>query len=364
MLDTLKPLTGPVFPYGTFCVDAEVCERYAQDYARARSYPLPARLPSHHPLLQRLEGTYPLAYEIPPWWHACVSQMKSKALRQVLATISPAEFRTGCLEQLRWKAFRATLSADERRQVPTSPKIATLLEQTEWEVPFGTRGPVDAPEQLKLVISTRPHEFLYMSNGWEWRSCQHFDDGSENQCLPGNFYDTGVAVAMLLPAHMQVEEPSSVLARTTLRVFRANEQTVVAIGRTYHNNATLALLLVSRLATLLDEQYLTWGFMSEVNTLSDCRHGLLGPALLQRLHWGAWGESEACWFPDSWHLPYIDGGEHDWQSHWEKQTDEYFCMHLSATIMLMHPRPHLSLSTHTRRAITGLASVGMLPLAQ
>ncbi|MGH2508624.1 MAG: hypothetical protein ACRDHZ_14665, partial [Ktedonobacteraceae bacterium] len=102
------------------------------------------------------------------------------------------------------------------------------------------------------MLLTQPLDFLYMSNSSEWHSCQHFRHGSANEHLPGNFYDTNVAVASVLLPQTHVEEDAAVLARTTLRVFSSQEgQTIIALGRTYHNDETLAYLLLSRLAALL-----------------------------------------------------------------------------------------------------------------
>jgi hypothetical protein len=359
MLETIRSQTGPCFPYGTFAPEAEFREQYALDYTRAHFYPLPDRLPSHHPLLQRLTGVYPLSYALPPWWQSCLETIRRPELRHLLSGVSPAEFRAGCVEATRWKTFREGLSPEERHQVPSSPRIAGLLENSEWAYQFKERGAVEAPEQLKLIISTHPRDFLYMSNGRDWRSCQHFHNGQENHRLPGNFYDTGVAIAMLLAADTRVEDEHAVLARTTLRVLRSAGHTVVGLGRTYHNHGTLALLLLARLSALLDNQYLSWGFLSETETLYMCQEGLLGPALRQRLDGEVWAESEPFWLPEDWHPPYVDGGEHEWQTHWGRYVEDYTCKHLEVSLMRVQPRPFLQVCAEIRQAITRLCSQGM-----
>lgn len=340
--------TDIVFPYGTFPVDEAFRGRYTQDYLGAGSYPLPTHLPSHHPLLRQIEGTYLLENALPPWWPACVAQVRPEALRPLLSSISAHEFRTGCIEQARWKAFRESLSNEQRRALPSSPKIAALVEYTGWAPYFGSRGPIDTPDQLSLVISTHPRDFLYMSNGHEWHSCQHFSNGCQNHRLPGNFYDTGVAVAMVLVPNTNVEAEASVLVRTTLRVFPHQGKILVVIGRTYHNNETLALLLLCKLAEIFDAQKLCWGFMLDVNTLAYCEEGFLGPALAKRLEQSIMVDSEPFWLPRSWYPPYIDGGDHDWLYDREAESQEYLRPWLNATVKLMRPLASHLLSTSTQ----------------
>jgi hypothetical protein len=329
--------TEHLFPYGTFPVDPALSACYTQHYSRAHRYPLPNQLPSHHPQFSHLVGVYPLQYSLPPWWHTYITHAKSDLFKPLLSSVSAQEFRAGCFDQARWKAFRETLSDEERRRLPQSPKLVQVLEGTGWSGRFGNRGPADTPDDCRLVISTQPLDFLYMSNGREWHSCQHLWNGGENQHLPGNFYDTGVAVAMVLPPDKHVEDDASVLARTTLRVFRHKERPVVAIGRTYHNNETVAFLLLCRLAEIFDAHHLTWGLMIEVNTLDYCEEGLLGPALAQRLDKDVLVAGEPCWFPHNWWVPYVDGGDHQWEPDWQRKHDDYYCLRLLATIRLMRP---------------------------
>src|SRR5258707_2392894 len=210
------------FPHGMFPVDAHFRELYTRDYSRAEEFPLPDELPLHHPLLRSLEGTYPLLDRLAPWWSACVAQV-DPVLRGILATVSAREFRDGCIEQVRWKQFRQSLTDEARARVPNSPKLAPMVERTTWSPVFTQRGPINTPEHLDLIISTSPLYALYMANGCDWDSCQHFQSGSVNYRLVGNFYDTGVATALVLAPHSTVWEEQTVLARTTLRVFEDQE---------------------------------------------------------------------------------------------------------------------------------------------
>lgn len=357
---TTSSTTCP-FLYGSFPVDSVFSDHYQDTYSRASSYPLPEMLPYHHPLLSSLEGVYPFQNTLPPWWQECVAQVKLERLKPLLATLSAREFREGCIDPPRWKALREALPEEERRQLPSSPKLAFLLAGTDWSGRFGTRGSTVTPDQLNVVVSTKPLDFLYMSNGRDWRSCQHFSDGCENYKLPGNFYDTNVAVAMVLAPNTCVGEDTSVLARTTLRVFRSQGQLVLTIGRTYHNNETLAFLLLRHLAGLFDARHLCWGFITEVNTLTYCEEGYLGADLCQRLEQEVCVESESCPFPLDWYVPYVDGGDSDWSHDWdhEEQEEHYSWKKLSATVNLMGPQalphcPTLPLSLLTRPVAVGL----------
>lgn len=363
----LTTTTTPApFPYGTVPVDPAFAACYTDAYSRASSYPLPDALPAHHPLLRDLEGTYPLTYTLPPWWPTCLTQITSTTLKPLLASVSPQEFREGCLEQARWKSFRETLSARERHELPASPKILALLAEAGVEREdadrFVMRGPVTTPEQLTLRISTQPLDFLYMANGQEWSSCQHWRTGQLNYLLPGNFFDTNVAIATVLATGTQVEDDASVLARTTIRVFRDGEQIVVALGRTYHNNTTLAFLLLRKLAEIFDQHHLTWGILTDINTLAYCQDGSLGADLAARCGQPAsYLDGETCWFPSNWYQPYVDGGDREWK--WESGPQNgYYSVHLTAAVKLMRPPATIALPLPMLRLPARLAPLSVTPL--
>ena len=302
------------FPYGVFPVEDTFRLRYTTDYSQAPRYPLPAILPQHHPLLQLLEGTYPLDDQPAPWWPSCVAEVDPR-LRMMFSTISTREFRDGCLDASRWKQFRQTLPSYHEREVfPMSPKLAPLLENTTWCLPFTQRGASDTPAHLRLLLSCSPLSALYLSNGHQWKSCQHFRTGEYNECLVGNFYDTGVATAMVLAPQTNVWDEGAVLARTTLRVFGDQGRSWIAIGQTYHNNETLALLLLCQLAALCDQHRLPWGFLANVNALTYCTRGYLGNGLQQRLSEPQIVvEGDPFWLPAGIVEPYVDSGRHIWE---------------------------------------------------
>lgn len=281
-------------------------------------------------------------------------------LQPLLSSISAHEFRTGCIEQARWKTFRESLASEPRHLLPASPKIAALVEQTAWTTSFANRGPVDTAESFSLVISTHPQDFLFMSNGRDWRSCQHFSTGCENHQLPGNFYDTNVAVALVLLPNTSVGEEESVLVRTTLRIFLHQEQPLVTIGRTYHNNETLALLLLCKLAEIFDIRGLSWGFICGINALAYCQDDFLGPALSQRLEANIQLGSVPFCLPRGWYTPYIDKGSHRWERDYAFESDDYSRRWLNADVRPMRPAHSQS---HTQVQDDQPASIRALPLA-
>lgn len=347
------------FPYGTFPIDPTFAAWYAEDYRYAIDYPLPDCLPYHHPLLRQISGEYPLPYTLPPWWPTCVEQVDFALLKPLLAATSAQEFRAGCIEQARWKAFRDTLSEAERRALPSSPKLGMLVRGQEWvwSSRFEDRGPTTTPDQLTLTISTQPLDFLYMSNGDSWTSCQHFATGCEKHRLPGNFYDTGVAIATVHLPNKSVRDAGAILTRTTLRILFHEGRPVIALGQTYHNNETLAFLLLHKLAEIFDERHLTWGFIAYVNTLSYCQGGYLGADLLARCDRSVDAESDWFALPERWSMPYVDG-EAGWHQSPILVHPAYRSIRLGAGLRLMQPRPS-SLPTNSIPA--RLVSVGMLP---
>jgi hypothetical protein len=295
-------------PYGTYDVDQGTIEQYAvlapslSDY-----YPLPEVLPLHHPLLQQLSGTYPVQDAPAPWWPLCVAQV-DPLLRPLLAGLSVEEYRQGTIAEERWRAFKQDHEDAWPARLPKSPKITRLLEATDWASLFTNRGPAETPHDLDLVVSTHPAYFINMSNGAGWTSCQHYRKGGDSCCLPGNFYDTGVAVTMLLPRGADVWEPGCVLARTTLRAFVDDDGCdIAAIGQVYHNNHTSALWLLAHLARLLDERGCDWSVVSSTNTANYALSSQLGETLRRRAGPHATVYGMPFWLPYEWFPPYLDG---------------------------------------------------------
>jgi hypothetical protein len=313
--------TNPQFPYGTFSVDASARDLYTK--ARlSQSYPLPDVLPMHHPVLQQLEGVYPMVDTLPPWWTHWASR-SDPILKPLLQAVTMREWRLGVLNQERWRSWKRDMSPQELEHFQLtstgnrllhSPKLIAALTTYDQKVWFEKRGPKDTPQDLDLIISFRLEYLLNMSNGCGWTSCQHLYEGSYNERLPGNWYDTGVAVAMVVPRGADIwqgverEKDGVILARTTLRVFIEHNNTpVVVICRPYDNNKTLLSLLLSRLVTLFRDHGLSWGTMPDSSLTDLLETGFIGN--YQRVPRGEERDlqSVAFWMPPDFDLPYVDG---------------------------------------------------------
>jgi hypothetical protein len=318
--------THQTFPYGTFPVASSVLDLY-QKAPLSHICPLPDALPMHHPVLQHLEGIYPMADTLPPWWAEWAS-MSTPALKPLLQAVTKREFREGVVDQQRWRSWKTSMPPQEQEVLQTtsigkrlmqSPKlIPTFMEsyQKEW---FEERGPRDTPEDLDLIVSFRPEHLLNMSNGHGWTSCQHLYEGSCNECLPANCYDTGVAVALVVPRGADIWQGADrtrngvVLARTTLRVFFEHDTPVVVICRPYDNNKTVLSLLLSRLVTLFQDHGLSWGTIGYYALTDLLQSGFIGN--YQRVRREEERElcSPAFWMPPHFDQPYVDGA-FDWGS--------------------------------------------------
>ena len=311
--------TSVRFPYGTYRVDEDCIERYDDDYEHADEYPLPTELPLHHPLLQALEGTTSVQDAPAPWWPNCVAAAPA-FLRPLLAGLSVEEYRSGVVDDTRWRAFKHTNAEALKAHRLTSPKLSQLLaalpergaddpfSPPTWTQLFTDRGPAVTPTTLDLVISTQPQHFFNMSNGRGWTSCQF--RGHDPICLPGNFYDTGVAVAMLLAPGADIWQDDVVIARLTLRVVRerARKRECIAIGNSYHNDRSAATWLILHLIRLLEERRHPWGFIEDTTSDGYRALGELGSAL-QRRDWRREVEAQGdpVWIPEPISPPYLDG---------------------------------------------------------
>src|SRR5215472_10462561 len=133
--------TNPQFPYGTFSVNPSVRDLYKKA-PLSRTYPLPNALPMHHPVLQQLEGVYPMVDTLPLWWPS-VAEKHDPALMSLLQAVTRSEWRLGVLNQEKWHSWKRSMSPQERevfqltstgKLLMHSPKlIATLTTNAEKE---------------------------------------------------------------------------------------------------------------------------------------------------------------------------------------------------------------------------------------
>ena len=318
--------TNQEFPYGTFAVDSEVADHYNKA-PLSQSYPLPDELPMHHPVLQQLEGVYPMVDTLPPWWANCVSR-SMPSLRSLLQPVTLREFRSGVLNEELWRSWKRDLPPQELQYLQLtsignrllcSPKLFAAFPEDPERKWFEERGPKDTPRDLDLILSFRPEYLLNMSNGCGWTSCQHLYEGSYNECLPANWYDTGAAVAMVVPRGANIWQGVEtmrngvVLARTTLRVFLEDDQTpVVVIGRCYDNNKTLLSLLLRSLVTLFRDHGLAWGTMPSYALTDLLKSGFIGNYRRVGKEKERDLRSIAFFRPPFFDRPYVEGN-FDWQ---------------------------------------------------
>ncbi|MBO0781828.1 MAG: hypothetical protein J2P37_23670, partial [Ktedonobacteraceae bacterium] len=301
------------FPYGQYVVDPMVRQRYQQAAPQlAERYALPTSLPRHHFLLQRVCRLWQVSDAPAPWWPDFLTSLEDlpEAARSLLRDLSTQEFRSGTIQEQRWRHVQQHCGGSLQGQPLTSPKLTHLLEDTCWNWCFQQRGPQETPTQFDLVLSCAPEYVLNMSNGAGWQSCMHAARGSCKDQLPGNFYDTGVAVALLLPQGASIWEEQVVIARTTLRVVRdlSTNEPLIALGRMYQNNLTAATLFLQQLIMHLEQAQLRWGCITMTNTHSLLMHGAMGKAYQQFFWQECATQGEAFWLPQQWQLPYIDGG--------------------------------------------------------
>ena len=325
------------FPFGLSKVESyeDTCLRYAAEAPMlSEKDPLPSSLPFRHPVLQRLEGTFPVQDAIPAWWQECVDALAQECpcIEPLLREMSREEFRRGSIEQARWKTWRALPCQHAGEQHAVScwrqygPSLHWIMEKVlpadeqkkTWMDQFVSRGSKDVPQDLDLVLTSAPAWWLNMSNGRGWYSCMGSGDNRDPRML-GNWYDTGVLLAALVQREADCWSPESLIARTTVRLvwdrygFRDEDGALpvlpparrLAVGRVYHNDLTSAYNLLVQLAQLFEARGHGWGCIVGTNTAQYARSGLLGPVRVEGAARRALGV--VFWRPEDIEAPYLDG---------------------------------------------------------
>lgn len=365
------------FPFGLSVVSQhqDLCRRYAEAVPDlVADYPLPARLPRRHPILQALEGTYPVQDTLPPWWSACrQSLIKScPCIAPLVHAISREEFRHGAIDQQRWKMWR-----NESCELPKAsgscwrehgPGLYWILDEvlpTEsrrlWLDRFGNRGDKDTPRDLDLVLTAAPQWWLNMGNGRGWHSCMG-RGSNRDQRVVGNWYDTGLLFAAQVSRDADCWAEDCLIARTTVRVVWEGELALgaagstmmmpteprVVFGRTYHNDLTAACNLLLSLATLVEEQHLSWGCIADTNTAQYARDGSLGAVEVADSSRTAFGP--AFWRPAGIDEPYLDG-EASYREREEREQDGFWAYPILSQYSCRLRDPAATIPATVRKAV-------------
>ena len=339
--------TGTRYPFGLTPVAnyEEVCHRYNEAISElAKEYPLPEALPARHPVLAQLEGRYSIQDQLPFWWLKCIDVIAQACpcLGPLLRAVSLQEFRRGSIEQQRWREWHNSVCqrSGERHkadacwyhQGPGLYKIMAEVLSTDnralWLERFVRRGEKEMPADLDLVITSYPSWWLNMGNGRRWYSCIGAGPDRDPRTI-GNWYDTGVLLAALVPRSADCWTPACLIARTTLRLVleelssAENDLDVhvggvdehvpmqsqwverVVIGRVYHNDLTVACNLLAALVEHFEQHGLYWGCITGTNTAQFAYDRMFGKLLLERAQHQTLGQ--AYWLPKGVQRPIMEG---------------------------------------------------------
>ena len=321
-------------PFGLFQVAnyEEVSRRYVSVIPDlAQEAPLPPTLPARHPLLAQLEGRYGVQDRLPPWWEGCVEALTSvcPCLDPLVCPLSQKEFRSGSIEQRRWKPWRnaGCQLTEGQKPVPCwkrrGPGLYRIMagvlpaeSRQVWLDRFVNRGDKDIPLELDLVITSDPAWWLTMGNGRGWSSYAGTGPLRDPRII-GNWYDTGVVLAALVARGADCWTPDCLIASTTVRLVIDNDtgssasadtaesSLRVVLGRVYHNDLTSACNLLLSLAALFEQHGLSWGCIAGTNTAQFAQDGSLGELAIE-------GEARKAlgvpyWLPAATERPALEG---------------------------------------------------------
>ncbi len=322
-------------PFGLSQVEnyKEVCRSYAAAIPDlAKEAPLPRALPARHPALAQLEGRYAVQDRLPPWWDGCVDALTTTCpcLEPLLRPLSLEEFRSGSIDQQRWKRWRNAQCQLTEGQKPVAcwqhrgpglyrimAEVLPAQDRTLWLDRFVRRGDKDTSLELELVITSDPAWWLNMSNGRGWFSCMG-SGADRNPRITGNWYDTGAVLAALVARGADCWAPECLIARTTVRLVMDDVPSVleeptipsssslrVVLGQVYHNDLTSACNLLVRLAALFEQRGLPWGCIAGTTTAQFAQDGSLGALAIEREAYTALGVPY--WLPEATERPALEG---------------------------------------------------------
>lgn len=366
------------FPFGLAIVSQhqDLCRRYAEAVPDlVADYPLPARLPRRHPVLQALEGRYPVQDTLPPWWPGCIDELikSCPCLASLAHSIDREAFRRGCIEQHDWKTWRSA-QCELPGAEPGScwrehgsglywilDEVLPTESRRLWLDRFGNRGDKDTPHDLDLVLTAAPEWWLNMGNGRGWHSCMG-RGSNRDQRVVGNWYDTGLLMAALVARDADCWAEDCLIARTTVRVTWEGELALgaagstmmllaeprVVFGRIYHNDLMAACNLLLSLARLVQQHGLAWGCIADTNTAQYARDGSLGAVEVADSSRTAFGP--AFWRPAGIDDPYLDG-EASYRERDEREQDGYWAYPILSQYACRLRDPAATIPATERKAV-------------
>lgn len=310
----------PRFRYGTLPVAPAVLERYQFHFpAIAHTYPLPADLPRHHPCFERLRGRRLLTDDPPPWWSDFVATLVDTpraCLIPLFKELAFDEFRAGSIASKHWHSFakkhtdwveQGLCACQGNGWLPESqPSLGQLLTGTPWSAAFAHRGPTTAPSLFELICSDQPDDILTMSQDAQ----ETFWPQPSSGILSSLCYDTGVALAVLIPQGINLWEEHALTARVTLRVLLDDQtgQEMLALGATHHHDLTAATHLLQQIIGQCEAAGLAWGCLKGTNTWRYLEEGLLGKSRCPQRSRERAARSLPFWHPRGWPGPPLEGG--------------------------------------------------------
>jgi hypothetical protein len=246
-------------PFGSVIVDDAWKEKYG-NIVRGSSLPsLKSRksYPKKHPMIDAFSGHYSIPECLPDWWISmCESMNRSGSehayLSYQLMNVTAKEFISGQIDENVWKGFRQSMRSEARKKYPQSPKIGGILASIPDNDNLSRYNSRGSDTECELVISNKIEDMIYMSNGQNWTSCQHFLSGGYRNRLEGNLADPYSTIACVVKKGDDIQSfdvdnmnesgnpTGTIIARVVVRVVHSilDMEPMLYLDRPYGNNET------------------------------------------------------------------------------------------------------------------------------
>ncbi|WP_066636907.1 hypothetical protein [Desulfolucanica intricata] len=213
---------------------------WSRQTARERKYECCPEHPGykirHKKILSLLGEPEPICLLVPEIWFVFASYFNPK-ISEFLVTLTPEEWVKGKFETSRFSEWRNGFSPEERKEIPSSPRLGVMCEF--WSKRFPElpgeavlaalcvgRGKSELEGYLNIVCD--PLSILEMGRGKTWRSCLYYRNSGRygndythdlSHRLWANLLDPGLAllVASSKPVRARLR---GALARVNLRLAR------------------------------------------------------------------------------------------------------------------------------------------------